>query len=369
MTRILVPTLLLLAGFACGSPCAVDAPLDATDPDLWLCRGDVSDACDAPRTVHTVADDGSITSATLEPAEDPAVACFVVYPTLDLRLGAGLHHATARVERPAQWVRDQAALLRGVCDVWAPVYRQVTIGTYLGASDRKDLCFDSAYGDVDAAFTAFLDAIGDRPFAVFGHSQGGQHLSRLLHDVVEPDPALRARLVAAYPLGWALGTREGASTGGSFDALPVCTTAADPGCVVGYRSFHAGSDLPALGRFAEGDAQVCVHPAAPEDPATPRPLSALVAPAGDVLVRRPAGFDADADDLFRWPDAFDARCVGPPAERALQIRWARRDDPPVDLNGLALAGDNGTHILDVALGVEDVVADLARRTDAWARAE
>jgi len=356
--------ILALAG-ACGSTCEVESALDYTDDDLWLCRPGVG-PCEAPATVHTLRADGGIDRASTSPVSETDLACFVVYPTVDLRPGVGLHHQIAQVDRPARWLAGPPRLLAEVCTVWAPVYRQVTIGTYVGqGNDRKDRCFENAYGDVEAAFSTFLEAHPTAGIAVFGHSQGGQHLSRLLSSRVQDDPELADRLVVAWPLGWSLGTEEGEQTGGSFSDLPICSTPEQTGCAMGYRSFYAGRDLPTVGRFGEGEAQVCTHPALPPDDG-PAPLAGFVARADDAFVSRPAGLsDVSGDDLIRWDDVTEAQCVGEPPRRALQVRWTDRDGPPFDPGGLFLSGDNGTHVLDVQLGMVDIVADVARRADAW----
>lgn len=366
MRSPLLPALILALSGACGSTCEVDTALDYGQDDLWLCRPGVG-PCEQPVTMHALDADGAVAARTTEPAEDPGLACFVVYPTVDLRIGTGLHHQIAQVDAPRNWISGPPRLLSEVCEVWAPVYRQVTIGTYAGQeTDRKDRCFDSAYGDVEAAFRAFLAANPDRPFAVFGHSQGGQHLSHLLANQVETDPTLLDRLVVAWPLGWSLGTAAGETTGGSFDRLPVCSEPAQTGCVMGYRSFYKGDSLPSLGRFAEGDEQICTHPASPDDE-RPAPLSAFTSRAKDSFVSRPASLSQIADDdLIQWPGAMEAACVGDPDQRALQVVWTRSGGPPFNPDGLLLSGDNGTHVLDVQIGIADLVDDIRHRAAAWA---
>jgi len=128
---------LLASGLAlatgCAVDCSVDAPLDYTDDANWLCRPGVDTACPASYDVAEVAEDGTVTHTTLDRATDPSLACFAVYPTLDLRLREGLHRDLTSLDGPAEWVRSQAGPMQADCDSWAPVYRQVTIGTYVNA--------------------------------------------------------------------------------------------------------------------------------------------------------------------------------------------------------------------------------------------
>ncbi len=356
----------LLTG--CADSCEVEGPLDYAAPASWLCRPDAPGACPDSLPVVEVAADGTTTSDAITRATDPDLACFAVYPTLDLRLHATLHHDVEDLGEPAAWAHSQAGPLAAACALWVPVYRQVTIGAYLGpTTPHKARCFDSAYADVLAAFEAFLAAEPDRGVVLFGHSQGGMHLSRLIRERIETDPALRARLVAAYPLGWALGTERGSRTGGSFDAVPVCETPDETGCVIGYRSYLFGEDPPTIGAFQEGPAAVCSHPGAPADPTTWSPLRALTASADHAIVRAPPQI-TDPDALVRWPDAMEARCVEHDGYAALQVRWVREGAPPFNPRGLALTGSNGTHVLDLNLGLADLVEDVIARGAAWSAA-
>jgi hypothetical protein len=309
-----------------------------------------------------VGPDGAVRAGALEAATDPGIVCFAVYPTLDLRLGAGLHHDVDDVDEPATWARTQAGALRQVCDLYVPVYRQVLVGTYVGRdTDKKEQCFDAAYADVLAAFEEVLRREPDAGLVLYGHSQGGQHLSRLIRERIETDPDLLARLIAAYPIGWALGTDVGEPVGGSFEVVPSCAAADQTGCAVGYRSFLAGNDLPDTGRFFEGAQGVCVNPASPGAPGAKARLAAFTIAADHALVRDPPpGIPAGA--LLRYEDAFEAQCTGTGQQIALRARWVRPDEPPVDLDTRTVTAVNGAHILDLNLGLEDLVDDIARRT-------
>lgn len=363
---LLLPPVLLLLGAACGSPCVTEAPLDYTRAEHWLCAPGQGE-CARSSVVHDVDPDGQPFGTHLvRPAPDPQLACFVVYPTLDLRLGVGLHHQTRQVDGPERWLLAAPRLLNTACEIHAPVYRQVTIGTYLGDDrPRKSRCFDAAYDDVDAAFDTFLDRIGDRPFALFGHSQGGQHLSRLLRERVDTDPDLRDRLVVAWPLGWALGTAVDTPTGGSFTDVPVCEGPDQTGCALGFRSFLDDQELPSTGRFAEGDRQVCAHPDATAPADDWAPMSAFVTRHDDPdLRRRPSLHRPGPHDLVSWATPAEARCRGSQSERALAVRWST-GEPPFRVPALPFLSQNGTHIHDVGLGIVDIAQDLQRRLDAW----
>ena len=244
--------LLPLVLFGCGTDCSVEAPLSYNTADNWLCYPGKEGACPSSLPIRTIQADGTTTDEERKSADAPPLACFVVYPTLDLRLGAGLHHNTESVPAAENWTRTQAALLGEVCDLYVPIYRQVLIGTYLGdTSEKKEQCFNSAYNDVLAAFNAFVEAEPNRPFVLFGHSQGGQHISRLIRERIESDAALHSRLLAAYPIGWPIATKQGSDVGGSFEITPTCSTPEQLGCVIGYRSYLQGERTPEVGGFLE----------------------------------------------------------------------------------------------------------------------
>ncbi len=104
-----------------------------------------------------------------------------------------------------------AAALNHCCRVYAPRYRQATFAAFLFPHDRGSGCraLDLAYDDVKRAFRNFLTRTNPgthtyprgRPFFLLGHSQGAIHLSRLVQDVVDADPALAARMVCCYAVG------------------------------------------------------------------------------------------------------------------------------------------------------------------------
>ncbi|HEY0300089.1 MAG TPA: DUF3089 domain-containing protein, partial [Rhizomicrobium sp.] len=65
-------------------------------------------------------------------------------------------------------------------------------------------------------------------------------ITRLLHDVIDPEPRLRERLIVALAIGGSVVVPEGQTVGGSFQNIPLCTDADQPGCVIAYRSYADG---------------------------------------------------------------------------------------------------------------------------------
>jgi hypothetical protein len=175
--------------------------------------------------------------------------------------------------------------------VFAPFYRQATLGSYSERPDRAAPIFLNAMADVAAAFEYYLAHWNQgRPIIVLGHSQGAQMASYLLHSYFDgsakvtslPDSEtsdlLRARLVAALPIGFSVFTPYGERVGGSFSDLPLCEAHDEPGCVISYRTYAEGqnffgrsfgadidaamAEMGLLNRAIDrGDALACVNPA------------------------------------------------------------------------------------------------------------
>lgn len=121
----------------------------------------------------------------------------------------------------------QASAFNGSCRVWAPYYRQVSI---LGLENEDSLSV--AYGDCKRAFQYFLSQVeDDAPVVLASHSQGGFHLKRLIEELVDPDPRLRARLVCAYLVGSRLPLSV---FGTAFHHVREGRSASETGCVVGW---------------------------------------------------------------------------------------------------------------------------------------
>jgi hypothetical protein len=313
--------------------------------------------------------DGSTARVPHVPAADPGVDCFYVYPTVDLRLlGAGLHDDLGDHADVDRTVGIQAARLSSVCRVYAPLYRQVTLGTY-SVPDRNqsvaNQCYDVAYADVLAAFEHYLahDNAG-RGFVLVSHSQGSQITSRLLRERVEPDAALHDRLVVAAPIGWAVGV--GGPTGGSFPGTPTCTSDEQLGCVVAYRTYAEGNDFPDENpTLREGGTSICVHPG---DVAGggPAPLHGSIFPADLDGAQFPDGV-RDAARWVLYRDLYEAECVANGEQIALRVR-VREGDPrasPVDLHTGLVSGALGTHVYDFQLAEGDLVALIGTKIAAY----
>src|SRR5690606_9130171 len=196
------------------------------DDANWLCRpgmaGNVCTETDLDATV--VEADGTTTVEPFEPAEDPPVDCFYVYPTISADPTANSDLVAGPEEKGI--VAGQAARLGEVCRVFAPMYRQNTLASMMGTVD-SDLSREErgaiAYDDVVDAWKHYLANDNDgRGVILVGHSQGSGLLARLLAEEVDDEPALREKLVSAMLIGSSVTVPEGEVVGGTFENIPLC---------------------------------------------------------------------------------------------------------------------------------------------------
>ncbi|MDW8415215.1 MAG: DUF3089 domain-containing protein [Thermaurantiacus sp.] len=282
------------------------------------------------------------------PAPRPPAALFFVHPTTFFarnRWNGPIDDAEARTLLD-RWLAVQASPFNGVAEVWAPRYRQATLGALLTPGPDADRALALAEGDVARAFDRFLNAQPPgRPLFLAGHSQGARHLLHLLARRAG-HPTLRTRIVAVYALGWPVVRPQDLELLG----LPPCTTREQAGCVLSWQGVAADADPAAVrarrvepraldGRPAGGRALLCVNP--------------LTGDAGA------AGPEANPGT---WTEgALQPRLVGARCDGSGLLRVAPR--PPGDWPLVLPGGD--FHAYDVHLFWAAVRADAEARLSAW----
>lgn len=217
-------------------------------------------------------------------AASPAFDCFYIYPTVDLSYTPGNHTDFSDVSDMLEPTLAQAAPFRTECRVFAPLYRQVTIGTII--STQRDSLLAYAYADVEEAFRYYLQHYNNgRPFVIMGHSQGSWMARQIMQDIIDPDPNLRSQMIAALLIGGDAVADSGTpSQEPQFQNIPVCQSATDKGCVIAYRTYQAsnpptaGTYATSLGPLAAGEIPVCVNPASPSAPGTLVPFTGAYLP-------------------------------------------------------------------------------------------
>lgn len=176
------------------------------------------------------------------PADTVADVFFVHPTTYFWRFGRW--NAPLRLHRLAHYtdrttIRNQASIFAGVGRLYAPRYRQATLYTYFDKKNpASQSAQDLAYADVKAAFQYYLAHYNHgRPFILAGHSQGGYHATRLLHELVDDNPQLRKQLVAAYLLGCQAKPDE-------YHHLPALRDSLQTGGIIAWNTAERGTDYP-----------------------------------------------------------------------------------------------------------------------------
>ena len=377
MTNVSTAVLLLLGLEPLLASCAPPPPAsparpDAThyaDPHAWLCLPGRDDACARDLTATELHPDGSRTIEKRAAAVDPKVDCFYVYPTVDLELVSGNHESFDDLSTMTTAAIAQAARFRETCAVYAPLYRQATIGSYLH-EDTLEARLAFAFADVEAAFRAYLaDRDRGRPLVLLGHSQGAEMIVRLLARFFDRDPVMRARLLLAMPIGGDVEVPKGKSAGATFANIPICTKTDETGCVIAYRTDVAGAPAPP-GRNAPkpGNESVCVNPASFDGDA-PHPLSRAYLLINNRTHRWVRGVDNVETPFVELADFYASRCIDAPGGYrylGISLIGAPGDGRanPLDFDRVPLKKQLGLHIVDFQLPQGDLVDLVARRAAA-----
>jgi hypothetical protein len=336
-------------------PSASFPPIDYSAVSSWVCRGDQpTDACRQDMDATELRPDGSRVRIPFTPAANPDVDCFYVYPTVDLRMTLGLHTDFSDTTNMRVVTRAQAARLGQVCRVFAPLYRQVTFGTFFSKDvAQRNAALERAYEDVRAAFDTYMQRFnGGHRVVLVGHSQGGGMIVRLLRERFDPDPAMRARLVVAMPIGADF-------TVGQFPNVPVCTRDDEQGCVVTFKTFVAGYAARSWSPIPAGRVTACVNPADVASNARST-LSQAMFPTRDTYGGpNPGPAFTDAPYLL-VDDAYAAQCVeGVDGFRYLAVQATA--PTPLPLTNPVWRGALGLHVLDMQLSQGDLIEAVKRR--------
>jgi hypothetical protein len=281
-------------------------------------------------------------------APKPAVAAFYIAPTAFLSRAAW----NAPLDDPetndrlATFTRMQASVLNGVATVWAPRYRQMTFGGFLKPGPEADRALAVAFGDIERAFGAFLAAQpADVPIILAGHSQGARHLLHLLERM---DPAVKARVVVAYAVGWPVAVPQDLTR----LQLAACTPGAG-NCLASWQSWAADGDLAeALAGF-EAARDVSGAPLGRRPMLCTNPLTGG---GGAAPPDRNAG---TLIDEALQPRRAGARCD----PRGLLLV----EPAPRDIGPFVLPGGN-FHVYDYSLFWANVRADVEARLSAFGAA-
>lgn len=242
------------------------AAASASAETTWLCRpGLASNPCLNSQTATVELANGSSFIENAQPAKKPPIDCFYVYPTVSSQF---TENANEKIEPEELAIAEsQASRYSQVCNVYAPIYPQLTIPAINtpGAATAEGV--KKAYIGVLSAFEEYLARYNNgRGFELIGHSQGSAMLEQLIKEQIDTNAKLRKQLVGAVILGGNVIVPEGKTVGGTFKTVPACQIAGQSGCVIAYSSFLKEPPNPSLfGRpgnplFGLGVAEGVEHP-------------------------------------------------------------------------------------------------------------
>jgi hypothetical protein len=371
----LAASLLTVIGVASapeGASAAATRPLHASSSTVWLCRpGQANDPCTASPVTTAVTADGA--TSPPQNANTPAKKkfdCFYVYPTVSQEPGPNADLTVQQTEVDTAIV--QMSQFSRVCNVWAPMYRQVTnAGLFNGAVLRPPV-LATAFDSVLSAWKDYLahDNHG-RPIVFIGHSQGAAMMIKLLHTQVDPSARLRKQMVSAIILGGNVQVATGRDDGGSFEHIPTCSSASQTGCVIAYSTF--GSEPGAASLFGRagrgvsllsgqtdraGQSVACVNPvtfstsAGGLAPLFPKSAEQL----RGVTVKTP---------WVALPGLYTAQCEQQGGATWLQVNTVTAPGDPRSTVKANLGPQWGYHVFDMNLALGNLVTDVAREEAAY----
>ena len=197
-----------------------NTPIDYSQAECWL---------DVPAAmVKDGVLDGTAAADSLKPVD-----VFYIYPTV-----TGFRPETEVCEMTdtmmisgAQMVRRiQTAVFEESCNVFMPYYRQISMPK--PGSDYSAIIDYVSKFDATDALDYYLNNLNQgRPFILAGHSQGASVLIALLENYMTKHPEALSRMVAAYPIGFAVTKDWLAKTG-----LKFAEGATDTGVIVSWNT-------------------------------------------------------------------------------------------------------------------------------------
>jgi hypothetical protein len=214
---------------------------------VWLCRpGLANNPCDGSRATTTVTTTGARSVQADTFSDNHKYDCFYLYPTASNENTTNSDLSVQSTETSI--ATDQAARFSSVCNVWAPMYRQITVHGLSQANTSDPGAYTVAYNSVLSDWKDFIAHYDDgHPIIFIGHSQGSVMLIKLLQAQVDKNPKTRKLMVAAIIAGGNVTVPTGKTVGATFQNLPLCTSAKKSGCIIAYSSFP--SEPPANANF------------------------------------------------------------------------------------------------------------------------
>lgn len=146
---------------------------------------------------------------------------------ITMRLGAAFSEAT------------QASVFEESCNIYAPVYRQLTVSCLLNLiENNREAMYYVASRDIYQMLDYYFEHYNQgKPFVLAGHSQGSVWITVVLEDYMKQHPEYLQNMVAAYVIGYSV-TEEYLEEN---PHLKFANGADDVGVIISYNTEGAGN--------------------------------------------------------------------------------------------------------------------------------
>lgn len=150
----------------------------------------------------------------LETSDDKDTDVFFILPWVNLKSTVSDNEDVNNyrtVSRFNRVLKMEEGIFTEHCNVYAPLYRQANIGTYLSQDglvsmnitvpEKTDEYYKRALADIENAFAYYLEHYNsNRPFIIFGYGEGAQLAISLLEKYAKDD-SFKKKLIAVYAIG------------------------------------------------------------------------------------------------------------------------------------------------------------------------
>lgn len=365
--------------------------LDYSDPALWVCRPGIDpNPCHENLDATELLPDGGRQLVAHHRAENPKFDCFYVYPTVDLTSNGNMTNLSD-ISLVLDPLLSQAARFSRICEVYAPLYRQVSFvpTAPTGGTDAGDggggadaSSGDAGIGglfsspmaalalqDVRDAFKYYLAHFNKgRKFVIMGHSQGSGMLAAMMQTDVDPVPAVRAQVISALLIGGGTTVAPGQTTNGTFKNIPTCTKPGETGCMIAYSSYDVASPPGAnalFGRSANGEV-ACTNPGPLAGNSGPYQGTYFPAKINNALLQPDNQPPQDAGTPFLlYRGLFQGNCVIKNGYSYLEVTLLEQPGDPRGIPPYKNAGSEslgfGLHLADYNIPLEDLIDTVTQQ--------
>jgi hypothetical protein len=329
----------------------------ASAETTWLCKpGLANNPCESNLTATVQLGNGSSFVEHAQPASNPPIDCFYVYPTVS---GQTTPNSNLNVEpEETQVAIDQASRFSQVCKVYAPMYPQLTIDAELaevgsGAFNPEQVA--TAYAGVLSAWHEYLAKYNrGRGVVLIGHSQGAGMLIHLMRQEI------------SVPAGQVVG--------GDFQHIPACQAVLETHCVVAYSTFLQQPPADTLFGVVEGPVATLAGGAASGknlQVLCVNPTLLLQGPGSGPLLQYESTTPVPGFLSSFWqapkaptpwvatPGQYSAQCEHANGDTWLQVNNVGPHGDPRELLAETLGPTFGLHLYDINLALGNLVPMVA----------